>query len=362
MATSRFPSDCVSGPCDGTADRSPIPGEASLRSCIPPLRDFEVDEFEMVGTGPAMMRLRMQVERIGPHFRAVVVSGEAGTGKELAARALHRLSPGAGGPFIVFRAGESSAESFDMKRVAASSADIDRAVKMAQSGTLFLDGISEMQIEVQAHLLRLLRRQDGSQAGLAVSQKMNLRMIASTREDLRVMASTGRFLQELYQRLAMVEIALPPLRERREDIPQLAIFLVERLMSRLGKNIEEIAGDAMKRLEAHVWPGNVRELESALRHGVLECEGTVLEAGDLPAFVVASTAESAAGALGTLRLQDVVEQHVLRVLKNCAGNKLRAAELLGISRSTLYRMLEAHSYSDGAAMHGRAASEERYTR
>jgi DNA-binding NtrC family response regulator len=362
MATSRFPSDCVSGPCDGAADRSPIPGETSLRSCIPPLRDFEVDECEMVGTGPAMMRLRMQVERIGPHFRAVVVSGEAGTGKELAARALHRLSPGAGGPFIVCHAGESSAESFDMKRVAASSADIDRAVKMAQSGTLFLDGISEMQIEVQAHLLRLLRRQDGSQAGLAAGQKMNLRMIASTREDLRVMASTGRFLQELYQRLAMVEIAVPPLRERREDIPQLAAFLVERLMSRLGKNIKGIAGDAMKRLEAHVWPGNVRELESALRHGVLQCEGTVLEAGDLPAFVVASTAESAAGALGTLRLQDVVEQHVLRVLKNCAGNKLRTAELLGISRSTLYRMLEAHSYSDGAAMHGRAAREERYTR
>ena len=328
MATSRFPSDCVSGPCDGTADRSPIPGEASLRSCIPPLRDFEVDEFEMVGTGPAMMRLRMQVERIGPHFRAVVVSGEAGTGKELAARALHRLSPGAGGPFIVCRAGESSAES--------SSADIDRAVKMAQSGTLFLDGISEMQIEAQAHLLRLLRRQDGSQAGLAAGQKMNLRMIASTREDLRVMASTGRFLQELYQRLAMVEIALPPLRERREDIPQLATCFVERLISRLGKDIDEIAGDAMKRLEAHVWPGNVRELESALRHGVLQCEGTVLEAGDLPVFVVASAAESAvAGAPSTLRLQDVVEQHVLRVLKNCAGNKLRAAELLGISRSTL---------------------------
>jgi DNA-binding NtrC family response regulator len=316
----------------------------------------------MVGTGPAMMRLRMQVERIGPHFRAVVVSGEAGTGKELAARALHRLSPGAGGPFVVCRAGESSAESFDMKSFAASSADIDRAVKMAQSGTLFLDGISEMQIEVQAHLLRLLRRQDGSQAGLAAGQKMNLRMIASTREDLRAMASAGRFLQELYQRLAMVEIALPPLRERREDIPQLAAFLVERLMSRLGKNIEGIAGDAMKRLESHVWPGNVGELESALRHGVLQCEGTVLEAGELPAFIVASTAESVAGALGTLRLQDVVEQHVVRVLKNCAGNKLRAAELLGISRSTLYRMLEAHSYSDGAVVRGRAAREERYTR
>jgi DNA-binding NtrC family response regulator len=310
-----------------------------------------------------MTRLRMQIQRIGPHFRTVTVSGEAGTGKELTARALHRLSPAADGPFVTCHARESSAEGFNRKMVAASPADIDCIVKMAQGGTLFLDGISEMPMEAQAHLLRVLRRHDSSEVGLAAGHKMNLRVIASSREDLRVLTSAGRFLQELYQRLAMVEIALSPLRERREDIPQLAAFLMERLMSRLGKNIEEIAGDAMKRLESHAWPGNVRELESALRHGVFQCKGTVLEAGDLPTFAVTSAAESAMpGTLEAVRLQDVVEQHVLRVLKNCAGNKLRTAELLGISRSTLYRMLEAHSYSDGAAMHDRAAREERYTR
>jgi DNA-binding NtrC family response regulator len=235
--------------------------------------------------------------------------------------------------------------------------DIDLTVKTALGGTLFLDGISEMPMEAQAHLLRVLRRQDGSQAGLAAGQKLDVRMIASTREDLRVLASAGRFLQELYQQLAMVEIALLPLHERREDIPQLSVRLVERWMSRFNKRIEEIAEKAMRRLEDHSWPGNISELESALRHGVLHCEGTVLEAGDLPVFV-----ETSAGVPETVRLHDVVEQHVLRVLKNCAGNKLRTAELLGISRSTLYRMLEARSYADAATRRGKMVGEGRYTR
>jgi DNA-binding NtrC family response regulator len=333
MATSRFPSDCVCDPCDA-------PGP------ILPLHGFKRDDFEMVGTGPAMSRLRTQIQRIGPHFRVVVVSGEPGTGKELAARALHRLSPAANGRFIVCRARECSTK------------DIDLMVKTALGGTLFLEGISEMPMQTQSHLLRVLRRQDGSPAGFAAGQKPDVRVIASTREDLRVLAAAGRFLQELYQRLAMVEIALRPLRERREDIPQLAVCLVERLMSRFNKSIEEIAGDAMRRLESHSWPGNVCELESALRHSVLHCEGTVLEAGDLPVLVAASAEESAtAGVPETMRLHDVVEQHVLRVLKNCAGNKLRTAELLGISRSTLYRMLEARSYADAATMHGKMVRE-----
>jgi DNA-binding NtrC family response regulator len=167
-------------------------------------------------------------------------------------------------------------------------------------------------------------------------------------------------LQELYQRLATVEITLPPLRERREDIPELAMWFLARMSLRFGKSVDEIAEAAMRRLETHPWPGNVRELESALRHGAERCRGTVLEAGDLPML---AEGPAMADGPGTVRLHDVVEQHVLHVLKNCAGNKLRAAELLGISRSTLYRMLEARSYGEGAAMHGRASgrSRERYT-
>jgi DNA-binding NtrC family response regulator len=324
------------------------------------VRGLEGDGLQMVGTGPAMVRLRMQVQRIGPHFRTVVLSGEAGTGKELAARALHRLSHGAAGPFVRWRTGKVPAENSNTA-AAAASADIDGLVKKAHDGTLFFDGINEMPLEAQSHLLRVLRRQEGSQVEVGASQKMHVRMIASTREDLRGLASAGRFLQELYQRLATVEITLPPLRERREDIPGLAMWFLARMSLRFGKSVDEIAEAAMRRLEAHPWPGNVREMESALRHGVERCGGRVLEAGDL---LMLADGPAMADGLGTVRLQDVVEQHVLRVLKNCSGNKLRAAELLGISRSTLYRMLEARSYGEGAAMHGRAGgrSRERYTR
>jgi len=320
-------------------------------SCISLVRSEREDELEMVGTGPAMTRLRMQVQRIGPHFRTVVLSGEVGTGKEMTARALHRLSRGAVGPFVRWCAGEATAGDSNTKSAAVST-DIDGMVKKAPGGTLFFDGINEMPPETQRDLLEVLRRQDGSQSRLAASERMNLRVIASSREDLRVLASAGRFLQELYQRLAMVEIALLPLRERRDDISQLAMYFLARLASQTGKSIGEIDQYAMKRLDAHTWPGNVRELENVLRHGVERCKGRVLEAGDLP--VLAERPAMAEG-LGMVRLQDVIEQHVLRVLKNCSGNKLRAAELLGISRSTLYRMLDAPSYGDGATIHGRAA-------
>jgi DNA-binding NtrC family response regulator len=358
MTTTRFPSAHVAGHSDRAADLAPLLAKTSQKSYISALSSIEQDEFEMVGDGPAMTRLRMQIQRIGPHFRTVVVSGEAGTGKELAARALHRLSQGAAGPFVVCDAGKPSVKGFDRNRAAASPADIDRMVTTAQGGTLFFDGVSKMPMEAQTHLLRILRRQDGFQAGLAASQKMDLRMIASTREDLRVLASAGRFLQELYQRLAMVEIALAPLRERREDIPHLVMRLINRLALRFGKDIREIAENAKRRLETHSWPGNVRELESALRHGVLQCEGTVLEVGNLPELEETNREEPGMeDAFGTLRLQDVVERHVQRVLKNCSGNKLRTAEMLGISRSTLYRMLEARSCADISTMQSRSARE-----
>jgi DNA-binding NtrC family response regulator len=367
MTTFRSPSALVAGHRDCAAALAPILAETSQIDCMPPLRAIASDELEMAGVGPAMTRLRMQVQRIGPHFRTVVISGEAGTGKELVARALHRRSPGAAGPFVHYRIRKPSEGGSDRSMTAASFADIDSMVTMAQGGTLFFDRMGEMPLQAQTQLLRALRRQDGSQNGLAASRKVDLRMIASTREDLKVLASAGQFLQELYQRLAMVEIALPPLRERREDIPYLAMLLFDRFVLQFEKDVRQVGESAMKRLEAHLWPGNVRELESVLRQSILQCEGTVLEADDLPQLEETNNKEepTMVDALGTARLQDVVEQHVLRVLKSCAGNKLRAAEILGISRSTLYRMLEARAYADGATTLSRSlreVKEERYTR
>ena len=299
------------------------------------------DESGIVGSSTAMKRLRQQVRRIGPHFRTVLVSGEAGTGKELVARALHGMSQSRCGPFVVcyqaaiedaLRKCETSARTGD---------DVVRLMKESVRGTLFLDGISEMRLEAQGRLLRVLTQYESAQSRVDASQRTDLRIIASTGEDLRILVSTGRFRQELYQRLATVDITLPPLRERMEDLPELARCFLERFAQLYGRGVREIADEAMERMQKYRWPGNVGELESVMRNGVLQSEGEVFESHHLPMFAEANRPEqSTTSASRSVRLQDVVEQHVLRVLKDCGGNKLRASEVLGISRSTLYRMLD----------------------
>ena len=287
-----------------------------------------------------MKRLRLQVRRIGPHFRSVLVSGEAGTGKELVARALHGMSAGAGGPFVVCRAAGLEGASVECEASAGPAEAIGRFVKMAHRGTLFLDRVSEMRLEAQDQFVRTLRNHESIQSQVEAPQRVDLRLIASTSEDLRILVSTGRFRRDLYQRLATVGIDVPPLRERMEDLPELVRHFLSRFALLYGSSVCEIACDAMERMKMYRWPVNLRELETVLRNGAMQSEGKVLELHHLPLFTETSgVVDSATSAGESVRLQDVVEQHVLRVLKDCGGNKLRAAEVLGISRSTLYRTL-----------------------
>jgi DNA-binding NtrC family response regulator len=222
--------------------------------------------------------------------------------------------------------------------------DVGRLMGRSVRGTLFLDRISDLPLEGQGRLLRALTQHELTQSRLYMSGRMDLRIIASTCEDVKILVSTGRFSHELYQRLATVDIVLPPLRERMEDLPELARYFLERFPRLYGKGVCEIADEAMERMQKHLWPGNVSELERVLRDGVLRSKGGVLEPHHLPPFADASEPEQSPGR--SVRLQDVVEQHVLRVLKACGGNKLRASEMLGISRSTLYRMLDAGVSTD----------------
>lgn len=293
-------------------------------------------EQEMVGDSAAMKRLRLQVRRIGPHFRTVLVHGESGAGKETVARALHRASSGTDGPFVVSAEGNR----------------IDSLMKIARQGTLFFHEIGEMPLVTQDEFLKILRWHEWAREGMAAPQTGCPRIIAATRRDLRALAAAGGFRQELYQRLAMVQIGVAPLRERREDVPALAAHFLARFAREQRKSIATIAEDAMGRLQSHGWPGNVRELEDVVREAVSRCRGSVIEARELPEFAMSLAADRNAipgGGQKTARLQDVVEQHVLEVLRRCAGNKLRAAELLGISRSTLYRMLGACSAGGAGA-------------
>lgn len=316
----------------------PPPGPVEVQPSRP-------NEFEIVGNSAAMQRLRLQVQRIGPHFRTVLVSGEVGSGKELVAHALHEMSQGCSGPFVTCHAAalEDSLANLSEHEVdsAASGDTFDRLVKMSQRGTLFLDGISEMPLESQLRLLRILRRHELAQSH-PEPQRPDMRMIATTSENLRILASAGRFRQDLYQRLATVEIVVPPLRARMDDLPELSKRFLDRFALLYSRTAPKVSDEAMERMMGYRWRGNVRELESVLRNSLLQIEGSALEPHHLPPLADANVSDSTTGGAGeSAKLQDVVDQHVLRVLKDCRGNKLRAAEVLGISRSTLYRMLDA---------------------
>jgi DNA-binding NtrC family response regulator len=315
---------------------------ASLSPRSPGAPSAKRDEFGIIGSSAVMRRLRMQVRRIGPHFRTVLVSGEAGTEKELIARALHGMRrSGASAPFVVCHAAVFDDVLGNCNTSAGAEDDLGRVMRMSPRGTLFLDEISEMPIEAQGRLLHVLEKHDSTQNRVDSSRRMDLRMITTTCEDLRVLVSTGRFRQELYQRLATVEITVPPLSERMDDLPDLVRHFLEQFAQLYGKHVSEVAEDAMMRMHRYHWPGNVHELEGVLRKGVLQTEGGPLGSHHLPIPREERQADrSETGASESMRLQDVVEQHVLRVLKDCGGNKLRAAEALDISRSTLYRMLD----------------------
>ncbi|HMF53183.1 MAG TPA: sigma 54-interacting transcriptional regulator [Edaphobacter sp.] len=298
-------------------------------SGFPDSLDEAQDLSCLLGDGDAMRRLRLQIERLGPHFRTVLVRGKTGTGKELVARALHSKSA-AEGPFVICQAARFA----ELEEKERDGGLTEMLMEKATRGTLFLDGVEEMPAGAQRRLLSMLE------------QRPSFRTIASTSHDLRVMAAAGIFRQDLYHRLAMVEMVLDPLRRRPEDIPALAIHFLERFSSRYRRPIDAIAHDAMEKLLVHEWPGNVRELDNVLHNAVLQCEDTVLGSRDLSLLTeVADQSQSAEHPRSEtqMRLQDVIDRHVLRVLEECSGNKVRAAEVLGISRSTLYRMLEGSS-------------------
>jgi DNA-binding NtrC family response regulator len=303
--------------------------------------------YALLGESPAVRRLRSQVQRIAPYFRTALIRGEAGTGKQLVARSIHALSPAAEGPFIIADA-PALAESLAERQGASAASALLESVA---GGTLFLDAIGEVPYAQQATLLHFLdaseERRPANISLVAEPRRPVTRILAATHRDLRTAAAIGQFRPELYARLSTVEILVPPLRQRTEDLTQIAAGLLRAIAHKQGHATRTPTPAAMLRLQRHAWPGNLRELKRVLvqaastaasdRHhdpGVLAPEHllTLTE-------TAASTTPSAAPPVE--RLHDVMHQHVLKVLTHCAGNKLRAAELLGISRSTLYRMLES---------------------
>lgn len=293
----------------------------------------EIAGYELVGDSAATQRLRQKIDRIGPHFKTLLLRGEIGTGKELAARALHDRSGGERASFVHCH-GASLADGIHGERTATTGSPW-HLMGTQRSGTFFLDSVDEMPLPAQQFLLEILDFQMRGQP--------RFKMIAATCYNLERMVGAGRFRPDLYHHLAAIEIVIEPLRNRPDDIPALARRIVRRFSDLYSKDEPALQDDTLRLLMGHSWPGNVRELENTLRNGVLVCDDAILRPQHIciaeltPSFGDAGMGGPSAS---IPRLQDVIDRHVVKVLQACSGNKVRAAEMLGISRSTLYRMLE----------------------
>jgi DNA-binding NtrC family response regulator len=311
---------------------------------------IEQDAPILLGDSAAIRQLRSQIQRVAPYLRIALIRGEAGTGKQLVARAIHDYSSGTEGPFIVCDAAVLAESIAGGSRSASPSIpSAGQLLQSAQGGTLYLDGIGRLSPAHQATLLGFLRgcterRATLAQPGRASLRRPNTRILAASDRDLRTLAAVGHFRADLYALLAGVELVVPPLRQRIEDIPVLAAWLLRRLAERAGHIPKMLADASLAQLQDCAWPNNLRELDRVLVQAASLTDGVILEPRHLLALVEPTQPGSAtSSAVRPERLDDIIRQHVLEVLTHCGGNKLRAAELLGISRSTLYRMLDASS-------------------
>jgi DNA-binding NtrC family response regulator len=332
----------------------------------------------ILGASARMQRLLRLVSRVAPTDSTVLILGESGTGKELVARSLHVLSRRSQGPFVPVNVGalpESLVESelFGHARGAFTSASGERMglVEEADHGTLFLDEIGDMPLPAQVKLLRTLENGEVRRVGENAPRIVDVRVVAATHRDLLALVADGRFRADLYYRLNVVQLELPPLRERREDIGLLSSYFLDRAARRQERGPLEFSLEAMALLEKYDYPGNVRELENAIEHAVTLSEGRLLTPADLPSSIrsprlLPRTAASAAAAEGgevdeaiaraleraaaerdAMSLDEVTREHVLRVLERHRGNATAAAKQLGLSRTTMWRLLKRWGVARG---------------
>jgi two-component system response regulator HydG len=307
----------------------------------------------LIGTSSAIRETTAMIRRIADVDATVLITGESGTGKELVARALHDLSPTRRGePFIGINCGAVPAnllesELFGHLRGAFTDARSSRAglFLQAKSGTIFLDEIGEMPLEMQVKLLRVLQERTVRPVGGDEEIPFDARVITATNRDLETEVDEQRFREDLFYRINVVAIVVPPLRARGADVVLLAQHLVQKIASRSGKPVRVIGADAARKLVSYDWPGNVRELENCIERAVTMCGGAEIEPSHLPAKVVnhqpARIELSISDPTEMITLDEMERRYVRQVLASVNGNKTHAARVLGIDRRSLYRRLEA---------------------
>ncbi len=303
----------------------------------------------MIGDSPAMRRVLETVDRVASLPSHVLITGESGTGKDLVARAIHERGSRAKAPFVPINCAaipETLLESElfgHMKGAFTGAVDNKEGLlKTAGEGTIFLDELGDMPLPIQAKLLRAIESREIQPVGSTRRVGIQARVLAATNRDLRAEAQAGRFREDLYYRLAVVEIHVPPLRDRREDIPLLANHFVQKYARELGRGIRGISREALRLLSGHAWKGNIRELSNAIERAVIFAATEEITPADLPDPVRAATPRDGEYSVNLHEATAEFERaHILRVIEQCGGNKRKAARLLGLGVTSLYRKLGA---------------------
>jgi two-component system response regulator HydG len=302
----------------------------------------------MIGVSAKMQRVYKMIEKVSQHEYPVLILGESGTGKELVAKSIHYSGIRKERPFapvdcssLVPTLIESELFGYVKGAFTGAMQSKQGLLEAAQGGTLFLDEIGDMPVDLQAKLLRALQEREVKPVGSTERRHINVRIIAATNRDLESAIRTGAFRQDLYFRLNVVQVKLPPLRERKSDIQLMVISFLEKFSDPHGPP-RTISDDAMRRLIAYDWPGNVRELENAIERAVAMGSGPIVHVGDLPSNLHYPSSERVPEKDELLPMEELERRAILRTLRETGGDKLAAARMLGIGKTTLYRKLKQY--------------------
>jgi two-component system response regulator HydG len=349
--------DCLPKPIDGARLKRTLDDLAEQfqrRRRIQKLEQQLLSDLEfhgIIGRSAAMLEVFDMVRKIAQHYTNVLLTGPTGTGKELLASAIHQMSPVSGQRFAVCNCSalvDTLLESqlFGHMRGSFTGATDTRAglFEYANGGTVFLDEIGETSAAMQAKLLRVIQNREIQRVGSPEVRHVEVRIVAATNRDLRAEVAAGRFREDLLYRLSTIQIRVPSLTERLEDIPLLVAFFIKKYNGAYHKEIRGLTHRAKTLVMQHGWPGNVRELENVIAGAGLLAAGELIDVDDLPSHIRQPT-----GPIGTgenwrpLPLEEVRSKHIQKVLEACGGNRVRAAQLLGIGRTSLYRYLKRES-------------------
>jgi len=316
----------------------------------------------VIATHASMVKLLRLVEQVAPSRASVLIHGETGTGKELIAEMIHRASPRAKAPLVRLNCAALSESLLESELFGHEKGSFTGAVarregrfEQASGGTVFLDEVSEIPMATQVKLLRFLQERTFERVGGNETLKVDVRILAATNRDLKQRIAEGLFREDLYYRLNVVTLEIPPLRERAGDIPELASFFLRRYAQENGKRIEAFSDESLRALASYAWPGNVRELENAIERAVVLCEGQRIEARHLPVSIYAGAPPDAMPPVPGTTIYDLERYAILRTLESCKGSTSKAATILGISpRKIQYKL---HEYASGSPLPSGAAHD-----